>query len=350
MRPIIAGGLLLLGLSTTAHEPRYASLLTTAAKAQFASSPVENESASGRGDRLAVAAFSPRALAVETFKPSGEDPRLRVASASSDLDAELAGTTVDTNDNRSNGVSLDDLCNALFTSAQANDLPVPFFANLIWQESRLNPDDVSKKGAQGIAQFMPQTAAEKGLHDPFDPMQAIPTSARFLHELRLQFGNLGFVAAAYNAGPRRVIDWLQRRTSLPRETRDYVVRVTGLSVDVWRSMAVTNDTLTFVPRLPCRNMPAFANVEQQQAQEAQAQQAELQQAAIDDPPLTDSDDAPTLDRNDNRSGNAPAHRPASKTGRSRSGAEARRAGREPHPARRESEHPAKTARAKHRTA
>ncbi len=165
------------------------------------------------------------------------------------------------------------------TSAHDNDLPIPFFANLIWQESRLRDDAVSPKGAVGIAQFMPKVATENGLDNPFDPLQAIPASARFLRELRLQFGNLGFVAAAYNAGARRVAEWLERRGELPRETRTYVVRVTGLSVDAWRSMAVDNDALTFVQRLPCRSLPAFANVEQAQMQEADAEEAKLEQAS-----------------------------------------------------------------------
>ncbi len=204
-------------------------------------------------------------------------------------------------------MSLDDLCQALFTSAQANDIPVQFFANLIWQESRLKADDVSKKGAQGIAQFMPSVAAEKGLDDPFNPMQALPASARLLRELRMEFGNLGLVAAAYNAGPGRVARWLERRVDLPRETRNYVVKVTGLSVDAWRDMRVTDEALTFVQHLPCRSMPAFATVEQeQQAQtEAKIEQAKLDDSddvtgAIDDTP------APQVDRK-------PAHKSESKS-------------------------------------
>jgi hypothetical protein len=116
---------------------------------------------------------------------------------------------------------------------------------------------------------MPEVAVETGLANPFDPMQAIPASARFLQRLRLQFGNLGFVAAAYNAGPRRVIEWLEHRGSLPRETRGYVLRVTGLTAETWRRAPVDSEALTFVPRLPCRSLPAFANVEQEQMQQAQ---------------------------------------------------------------------------------
>jgi soluble lytic murein transglycosylase-like protein len=50
------------------------------------------------------------------------------------------------------------VCAALATAATANDLPVDFFNRLIWQESRFRPDAISPKGAQGIAQFMPETA------------------------------------------------------------------------------------------------------------------------------------------------------------------------------------------------
>ena len=156
-----------------------------------------------------------------------------------------------------------------------------FFANLLWQESGLRNDVVSSKGALGIAQFMPQTAEELGLHDPFDPLQAIPASARLLRALRMQFGNLGFVAAAYNAGARRVSEWLERRRGLPRETRGYVANVTGRSVDQWRTTPPDDATLKFVRRLPCRELPAFANLEQEQHEQlkqAEADRAEADQA------------------------------------------------------------------------
>jgi Transglycosylase SLT domain len=56
------------------------------------------------------------------------------------------------------------------------------------------------------------------LLDAFDPAQALPKSAEFLRELRAQFGNLGLAAAAYNAGPQRVQDWLAGKRRLPSET------------------------------------------------------------------------------------------------------------------------------------
>src|SRR3954466_8463091 len=130
------------------------------------------------------------------------------------------------------------ICLMVEAAARANDLPVEFFARIIWQESRFQPNAVgpitrSGQRAQGIAQFMPGTAAERRLLDPFDPVQALPKSAEFLHELRIQFGNLGLAAAAYNAGPRRVQEWLAGSGYMPQETRNYVSAITGTTVDEW---------------------------------------------------------------------------------------------------------------------
>ena len=280
MRAILVFTILLLGLAGAAPEPEY-SFFGGGIRADRGALDglVEIESSTHRGDRLSLAALGPRVLRVEILRPEARDAPLRLASLNSDVDLDGANTQGDAQTTLPQPTALDNLCNTLLTSAQDNDLPVPFFANLLWQESRLRVDDISKKGAQGIAQFMPKTAIETGLADPFDPMQAIPASARFLQRLRLQFGNLGFVAAAYNAGAHRVIEWLERRANLPRETRDYVVRVTGLSVEAWKSMPIDNAALTFVPHLPCRSLPAFANVEQEQMQQTDLERAKRAPAA-----------------------------------------------------------------------
>ncbi len=118
-------------------------------------------------------------------------------------------------------------------AAAANGLPSDFFLRLLRQESGLNPNAVSPVGALGIAQFMPGTAAERGLRNPFDPLEAIPKSAELLREHRARFGNLGLAAAAYNAGPQRVRGWLEGRSGMPAETRDYVARITGRTVEEW---------------------------------------------------------------------------------------------------------------------
>jgi hypothetical protein len=90
--------------------------------------------------------------------------------------------------------AVDGICDALAAAAAENDLPVDFFTRLIWQESRFDPAAVSRAGAQGVAQFMPATASWRGLADPFDPIEAIAKSAKLLHDLRREFGNLGLAA------------------------------------------------------------------------------------------------------------------------------------------------------------
>jgi hypothetical protein len=134
--------------------------------------------------------------------------------------------------------SSDSLCLMIESAARASNLPVDYFARVIWQESRFQPGVVgprtrSGERAQGIAQFMPGTAAERRLLDPFDPVEALPKSAQFLAELRDQFGNLGLAAAAYNAGPRRLREFMAGTRPLPAETRNYVMAITGRSVDDW---------------------------------------------------------------------------------------------------------------------
>jgi hypothetical protein len=125
------------------------------------------------------------------------------------------------------------LCRAVDEVATANALPVSFFTRLIWQESKFDPTARSSAGAQGIAQFMPMTAASRGLVDPFEPMTALRESAGYLRELRVTFGNLGLAAAAYNAGPYQLSRWLQHKAVLPRETIEYVQAITGHSVSDW---------------------------------------------------------------------------------------------------------------------
>src|SRR6201996_7185897 len=127
--------------------------------------------------------------------------------------------------------SVDEICRTLAQAAVDNDLPEEFFTRLIWQESHFDPKAVSPKGAQGIAQFMPATAAMRGLINAFEPLQALRESASYL---RTPFnGNLGLAAAAYNAGPGAVEAWLAKRGYLPFETQAYVRIVTGYTAEAW---------------------------------------------------------------------------------------------------------------------
>jgi Transglycosylase SLT domain/SPOR domain len=147
--------------------------------------------------------------------------------------------------------SFDPVCHTLTTAADANGLPLEFLTRLIWQESRFDPGAVSRAGAQGVAQFMPKTAVSRGLANPFDPIEAITKSAELLRDLKTQFGNLGLAAAAYNAGPKRVQDWLARRRSLPRETQAYVRIVTGRSAEEWTAAKSSALNVMLPDGVPC---------------------------------------------------------------------------------------------------
>jgi hypothetical protein len=109
-------------------------------------------------------------------------------------------------------------------------------------------EGVSPKGAEGIAQFMPQTASWHGLSNRFDPIEALRHSAAYLRELMNQFGNLGLAEAAYNAGPGRVSTWLTARRTMLCPGVWPPVRVT--STGRWRRTASRWWPLT------CRSRPS----------------------------------------------------------------------------------------------
>lgn len=153
------------------------------------------------------------------------------------------------------------VCDLIDTHARKYGLPSDFFARLIWKESRFDPNAVSPVGAQGIAQFMPGTAALRGLADPFDIEQAIPASARYLSELKAGFGNLGLAAAAYNAGEARVTRWLASGGFLPLETEAYVLDIMGEPADNFTDGAHAGTIRPLDPKLSfaaaCRSLPVI---------------------------------------------------------------------------------------------
>jgi hypothetical protein len=161
----------------------------------------------------------------------------------------------------------EDICHAIETDAAENELPVEFFARVIWQESRFNASAVSSKGAQGIAQFMPRTADFRGLADPFDPIAALHHAASYLADLRKQFGNLGLAAASYNAGPGRVSAWLAKQRELPSETRNYVAIITGWTADEWASPSPPKTSETTIPQgAPCTQLATLILAKPKDAQ------------------------------------------------------------------------------------
>ena len=113
---------------------------------------------------------------------------------------------------------------ALSAASQKNNVSPDLLRSVIRAESGFNANARSVKGAQGLMQLMPATAAKMGVVDAFDPVQNVDGGARYLHELLGRYNNnLTFALAAYNAGPERV----EKYHGVPPfpETISYVNRV-----------------------------------------------------------------------------------------------------------------------------
>jgi hypothetical protein len=115
---------------------------------------------------------------------------------------------------------------ALSHAAQRWNVSATLLAAQLYAESNFNPLATSRAGAQGIAQFMPGTAAAIGLADPFDAERAIDAQAHLMRDLLRQFPAVPLALAAYNAGPTPVAAC----GCVPAngETPGYVARILGL--------------------------------------------------------------------------------------------------------------------------
>jgi soluble lytic murein transglycosylase-like protein len=110
--------------------------------------------------------------------------------------------------------------------ADEHDVRPDLVRAVIQAESAFNPFARSSKGAMGLMQLMPATAAELGVTDPYDPAQNIRGGVAYLKSLLLQYSqNEELALAAYNAGPTAVA----RYDGVPpyRETRNYIARIKG---------------------------------------------------------------------------------------------------------------------------
>src|SRR5215471_1083268 len=145
-----------------------------------------------------------------------------------------------------------EICDAIVQAALNNGLPPHFFIRLLYQESNFRSAAISPAGALGVAQFMPETANDRNLDNPFDPVQAIPASARLLRDLYQKFGNLGLAAAAYNAGPKRVMDARSSGGQLPLETQNYVKAITGWPPDFWTVPQAGSPAVRLPKSAPCQ--------------------------------------------------------------------------------------------------
>ncbi|WP_299773035.1 lytic transglycosylase domain-containing protein [uncultured Tateyamaria sp.] len=146
-----------------------------------------------------------------------------------------------------------DICQHIEGASRRHLLDPGFFARLLWQESRFDANALSPAGAQGIAQFMPGTAALRGLSDSYNPAEAMEISAQYLAELLRRYGNAGLAAVAYNGGERRA-DGFMVGDGLAGETIDYVQIITGLTAEDWRDAPPEQHDFRLDPSKPF--MPA----------------------------------------------------------------------------------------------
>ena len=158
----------------------------------------------------------------------GEQPSLPSTSLPSQLqdltgEATDATTNLQTSQSRNDASWLDPI---ISKASRKYGVDVGLIKAVIKAESDFNPQAVSHAGARGLMQLMPATARSLGVNDSFDPEQNVMGGTRFLKDLLQRYGgNVDSALAAYNWGPGNVD---KRPDHLPRETRDYLVRVKQL--------------------------------------------------------------------------------------------------------------------------
>jgi soluble lytic murein transglycosylase-like protein len=119
--------------------------------------------------------------------------------------------------------STDEYDRLIARAAATHGVPPGLVKAVIAAESNFNPRAHSPKGAQGLMQLMPATAADMGVRDPWRAEQNVEGGTRYLARMLDRYGDWSRALAAYNAGPEAV----DRYSGIPpyRETRQYVDRV-----------------------------------------------------------------------------------------------------------------------------
>jgi hypothetical protein len=138
-------------------------------------------------------------------------------------------------------LTLDEVVTA---AGSRNNIDPDLILSVIRAESGFDPNAVSAKGAQGLMQLMPQTAALLGVQNAFDPATNVEGGTRYLGQLLARYhNNIPLALAAYNAGPERVEQY--RGVPPYRETRVYVARIIR---DLDRKKSVQRGPQTDLPR------------------------------------------------------------------------------------------------------
>lgn len=189
-----------------------------------------NQAASKDAEAAAASSFDTGGPAIATSEDERSEHVAIVVKTDDQSKPESGETPVSgpQSSEKSKSPTTRQICAVIADNADAVLMDRNFFARLIWKESRFDVGAVSPVGAQGIAQFMPYTAKERGLADPYDYEAAIGHSARYLRDLRNELGNWGLAAAAYNGGINRMKGWIARgaQGALPFETVEYVNAIT----------------------------------------------------------------------------------------------------------------------------
>lgn len=141
----------------------------------------------------------------------------------------IDSNTENINDNKSDNYS-DNISDAIKKSSQKYNVDEGLIKAVIDVESSFNPMAVSKAGAQGLMQLMPQTQKSLGVDNPFDVLENIDGGTRYLRTLLDAFsGNKELALAAYNGGIGRMkklgVDSVEEIQKMPKETQNYVSKV-----------------------------------------------------------------------------------------------------------------------------
>src|SRR5216684_5824729 len=148
-------------------------------------------------------------------------------SAAAEVDEYLGKPSAEQNSPSRSGFTQKDVDAAIDKAASRHNVDPNLVRALVKVESNFNPNAVSRKGAMGLMQLMPQTARQLKVSNPFNPEENVDAGVRHLKQLLESYGgDVRLSLAAYNAGAGAVA----RSSGIPRyaETRNYVRRITNL--------------------------------------------------------------------------------------------------------------------------